>query len=206
MNQHEQSGTDKKTAGGGEQARQEAKKTEYATAGAMLRQLRKEKNISIRDAAKETNISASNLVAIEHENYADLPANTFMRGQVAIYGNFLGADGPGAAKKFIAEREQHKLNEQKNSGSGRERSCMSAKQLAEPVHMSPLTVAASIIFLIILFIAGFFFYTGWSPFSYQKQLPHPLEQPEVVVPAQEAPPPPLNSNIEEQGQSVPAGN
>lgn len=208
MNQHEQIGTDKQAAGG-EHVRQEIQKTEYASVGAMLRQLRKEKGISIRDAAKETNISASNLVAVEHEKYADLPANTFMRGQVAIYGNFLGADGPAAAKQFIAERERHKLNEQKNSGAGRERSSMSAKQLAEPAHMSALTLAAGIIALIILFIAGFFLYTGWNPFSYQKQEQIPAEHlqhlPELeAAPTPEEPPPSIKPA--EQEQAVPTDN
>ena len=203
MNQHEQSGTDKLAANNN--------KTEHATVGAMLRQLRQEKGISIRDAAKATNISSSNLVSIEHENYADLPANTFMRGQVAIYGNLLGTDGVEAAKRFIAERERHRLNEQKNSGSSRERSSMSAKQLAEPAHMSAPTLAAGIILLIILFITGFFFYTGWNPFSYQKQeqipeahLQHTPEPAAPAVPAQETPPP--SPNPAEQEQTIPAGN
>lgn len=212
MNQHEQSGTEK-LAAGGEQARAEAKKMEHATVGAMLRQLRQDKGISIRDAAKETNISASNLVSIEHENYADLPANTFIRGQVTIYGNFLGTDGAEAAKRFIAERDRHKMNEQKNSSSGRERSSMSAKQLAEPAHMSALTLAGVIVLLIILFIAGFFLYTGWNPFSPQKQEENPaghlqqMPEPEPAAPAvpvQEAPPP--SPNPIEQEQSVPPAN
>jgi cytoskeleton protein RodZ len=161
MNKHEQSGAEKQSMMSSEH--QETKKADHATVGAMLRQLRQDKGISIRDAAKSTNISASNLVAIEHENYADLPASTFIRGQVRIYANLLGIDGAEAGRKFIAERERHQqLNEQK---SGRART-MSAKKLAEPAHISAVTLAFCIILLIALFITGFCLYTGWNPFSY----------------------------------------
>lgn len=205
MNQHEQSGTDRQAADSGGTDRQESKKTEYAAVGELLRQLRKEKGVSIRDAAKATNISASNLVAIEHGSYADLPANTFMRGQVAIYGNFLGIDGAEAAKRFIAERERHRLNEQKGGGAGRERSSMSAKQLAEPAQMSVLTVAVGIILLIILFIAGFFLYTGWNPLARLKkeQIPAEVNLPSLPVPASPAQEnPPASPPAEQSGAAA----
>jgi cytoskeleton protein RodZ len=189
MNQQEHSSTEKQAIVGGE--RQETRKTDNATVGTMLRQLRKEKGLSIRDVAKETNISASNLVAIEHENYADLPANTFIRGQVAIYANLLGIDGTEAAKKFILEREHH-LSMQKNSKLNHQESCtMSAKKLAEPAHVSAATLAVCILLLIVLFIAGFCLYTGWNPFSYLMQPPptavqlSPAPELEAAVPVQQ---------------------
>ncbi len=161
MNKQEQGGPEKQAAASGEQ--QQVRKAEHSTVGAMLRQLRQEKGITIRDAAKETNISASNLVAIEHENYTDLPANTFIRGQVAIYAKLLGTDGAEAAAKFIAERERYQqLNEQK---SGKICS-ISAKKLAEPAHLSALSLIFLIFLLIGLFLTGFCLYTGWNPFSF----------------------------------------
>jgi len=161
---NKQEGTEQQAGGGGQQD----------SVGAMLRQLRKEKNISIRDVAEATNLSTSNLVAIEHEQYAELPSSTFVRGQVAIYANFLGIDGADAARKFMAERERQERGSQKNFG--REKSGgMSAKQLAEPAHLSAATLAAGVLVLIFLFIVGFSFYTGWNPISFfqppQKQQP-----------------------------------
>lgn len=187
MNKQEQGGPEKQAAASGEQ---QARKAEHSTVGAMLRQLRQEKGITIRDAAKETNISASNLVAIEHENYADLPANTFIRGQVAIYAKLLGADGAEAAARFIAERQRHQqLNEQKSG-----RTCsMSAKKLAEPAHLSALTLVVLIFLLIGLFLAGFCLYTGWNPFSFflhREQAPaaqlSPAPELDAAIPPAEA--------------------
>jgi len=214
MNKQEQTGTEKQPAASGEQ---QGRKTEHSTVGAMLRELRQEKGISIRDTSKETNISTSNLVAIEHENYADLPANTFIRGQVAIYANFLGIDGAGTAAKFIIERERHQqLNAQK-SGRG---SSMSAKKLAEPAHISALTLAFLIFLLISLFIAGFCLYTGWNPlafFLHREQAPtaqlSPAPELDAAVPAVKAPKPSpaAQSQIQLQaapavGQTAPSGN
>jgi cytoskeletal protein RodZ len=207
MSQQEHSSTEKQAIVGGE--RQDPRKTDHATVGAMLRQIRKEKGISIRDAAKSTNISASNLVAIEHENYADLPANTFTRGQVAIYANLLGIDGTEASKKFITERERHQqLNEQK----GGKVSSMSAKKLAEPAHISTATLAVCILLLIVLFIAGFCLYTGWNPFSYlvkreqaQAVQLSPAPELEVAVPPTEAHPA-VQTQPAEQTAPAPIGN
>lgn len=169
---------------------QQAGGAQQSSVGAMLRQLRKEKGVSLRDVAEATNISTSNLVAIEHEQYADLPSNTFTRGQVAIYGNFLGIDGAEAARKFIAERERQECGSQKRQG--REGCGMSAKKLAEPAHLSAATLAVGVLLLIVLFIAGFSFYTGWNPVSFL--LPH--EQ-RPAVPTEAAP---------EIPQHVPADN
>ncbi len=157
---------------------QQAASEQQSSVGATLRQLRKEKGVSLRDVAEATNISTSNLVAIEHEQYAELPSNTFTRGQVAIYANFLGIDGAEAGKKFIVERERQERSGQKKSG--REAGGMSVKQLAEPAHLSAATLAAGVLLLIILFIAGFSFYTGWNPVSFL--LPHE-QQPAVSIEA-----------------------
>jgi cytoskeleton protein RodZ len=154
---------------------QQAVGEQQSSVGATLRQLRKEKGVSLRDVAEATNISTSNLVAIEHEQYAELPSNTFTRGQVAIYGNFLSIDGAEAARKFIAERERQEGGSQKKPGGG-----MSAKKLSEPAHLSAATLAAGVLLLIILFIAGFSFYTGWNPVSFL--LPHE-QQPAVSIEA-----------------------
>lgn len=206
MNQQEHSSTEKQAIVG------EPRKTDHETVGAMLRQLRTEQGISIRDAAKATNISASNLVAIEHENYDDLPATTFCRGQVAIYANLLGIDGTGAGKKFIVERERHQQLHEQKSGKV---SSMSAKKLAEPAHISAITLAVCIVLLIVLFIAGFCLYTGWNPFSYivKQEQPQavqlsPAPELDAVVPAAEVRPAVQVSPATEQQTTpqVPASN
>ncbi|MCW5213403.1 helix-turn-helix domain-containing protein [Desulfobulbus sp. TB] len=74
--------------------------------GKLLRQTREKKALTIYDISEETNISSSNLTSIELGNYDDLPADTFIRGQIVIYANFLGLDGKEAARLFFEERAQ----------------------------------------------------------------------------------------------------
>ncbi|MCI5146836.1 MAG: hypothetical protein D3923_15255, partial [Candidatus Electrothrix sp. AR3] len=144
---------------------------------------RQEKGLSIRDVSRETNMSSSNLVAIEHENYTDLPADTFIRGQIAIYGDLLNLDGVETAKIFLQERD-HQLVEKRKNRFGREDSSMSAKKLAEPAHISSATLAGGLLVIIILFTAGFCLYTGWNPFAYflhQGEVQHSESNPDKNI-------------------------
>jgi cytoskeleton protein RodZ len=153
---------------------------EQSSVGQLLRQLRKEKGLSLQDIAGETNISVSNLASIENEAYDALPADTFIRGQLAIYGNLLGIDGPDAAKRFLAERHKHQQKMGRQGLSGRDQGSMSANKLSEPSYLSSATVAAFLLLLTVLVMTAFSFYTGWNPFAYLMQQ---KQQPAVPLPA-----------------------
>lgn len=155
-------------------------KQEQSSVGQLLRQLRKEKGLSLQDIASETNISVSNLVSIENEAYDALPADTFIRGQIAIYGNLLGIDGPDAARRFLAERHRHQQKMGGTGLSGRNQGSMSANKLSEPSHLSSATLAAFLLILTVLAVAAFSLATGWNPFGY---LLKQEQQPAVPPPA-----------------------
>ncbi len=133
--------------------------------GKLLRQVREKKALTIHDISQETNISSSNLTSIELGNYNDLPADTFIRGQIIIYAKFLGIDGPEAARLFFEERTLCLTNREKNPFNSHGKG-LSTKQLAEPAHISSATWAVSLLLLIITFIAFFSWYTSWNPFAY----------------------------------------
>lgn len=133
--------------------------------GRLLRQVREKKALTIHDISQETNISSSNLTSIELGNYNELPADTFIRGQIIIYAKFLGIDGAEAARLFFEERTQHVTSREKNPFN-QQRKGLSTKQLAEPAHISSATWAISLLLLIIAFLIFFSWYTGWNPFAY----------------------------------------
>jgi cytoskeletal protein RodZ len=142
--------------------------------GKLLCQVREKKALTIYDISQETNISSSNLTSIELGNYNELPADTFIRGQIIIYAKFLGIDGPEAARLFFEERTQCLANREKSpfnqQGKG-----LSTKQLAEPAHISSATWGISLLLLIITFLAAFSWYTDWNPFAYfPEQEPAPV--------------------------------
>jgi cytoskeletal protein RodZ len=190
-------------SGSGQQIHQET----AATVGERLRQLRREKGLSIRDIVLETNISAANLTAIEEDDYQELPADTFMRGQVAIYAKLLGLDGSETAKAFLRQRDAQTGDKKKNRFNG----ARAANRLAEPAHLSSASLAGLLLLLVILAVAGFSFHTDWNPFAYimnrgQQQPPAPA----LVMPEASSPSPsteavsPAAPQPDEQPQAGPA--
>ena len=139
--------------------------TPDTTIGDRLQQLREEKGLSIQEVSKETHISSTNLLAIEGENFDQLPADTFIRGQITIYGNFLGIDGAEAARLFLQERNQRQPRGKKNR-PGKAGHSLAPKKLAEPSHVSSATIAGILLLLIVASFTAVCLYTGWNPFAY----------------------------------------
>ena len=135
--------------------------------GARLRELREEKGLSREDIFNDINIPVTSLTAFENENFEQLPADIFVRGQLILYGNLLGLDGKETATLFLQAREQQLAKGSKNNyAEPQPQRSLSAKKLAEPAHISSATVAGILLFVIVAFITTFCLYTGWSPFAY----------------------------------------
>ncbi|HEB49624.1 MAG TPA: helix-turn-helix domain-containing protein [Desulfobulbus sp.] len=153
----------KPDSSGHEAARQ---KTEQITedAGGYLRRIREEKGLSIREVEEATRISVSNLRAMEAHDYDALPADTFTKGQVALYADFLGLDGVHIATVFLTERDARR-----GGRKARKRDSapsLSPKKMAEPSHISSATIAAILLLLIIISFTVFCIYTSWNPFAF----------------------------------------
>jgi len=143
--------------------------TEYdppdVTIGVRLQRLREQKGLSIQEMHEETRISSTNLAAIEAENFDQLPADTFVRGLINIYGSYLGLDGAETARLFLKERDQRQPKGRKNR-FGKQANSLTPKKLAEPSHISSATVAGILLLLIVITLTTFCLYTGWTPFAY----------------------------------------
>lgn len=153
---------------------------ESDSVGELLRRLRTEQELELEDISKTTNISISNLVAVEEETYEHLPADPFIRGQIAIYGNLLGIDGAEAARKFLEQRHRQQRKEEKLRQTGRDSRTMSVNKLSEPSYVSSATVAGFLLILLVLAITAFSLFTGWNPFADSTQQE---EQPVVPLSA-----------------------
>lgn len=138
------------------------------TAGRYLQRLRREKNLSVQDVTEATKVSASNIRAIEEEAYDRLPADTFVRGLITLYGNYLGIDGSKVAAEYLAERERSGSTpaRQKIIKENFPPTTLSPKKFAEPAHISSATIALLLLAIIILTFTGFCLYTSWNPFSF----------------------------------------
>ena len=180
MNSQETNQPEKKNDEQKKQQPEKEQKSGKLPVGKMLRQVREKKGLTIGDISLETNISSSNLVSIELGNYTALPADTFVRGQLAIYAAFLGLDGPETARLFFEERDLlHATGRAKNRVNPHE---LSARRLAEPSYISSATWGAALFLLIIAIVGGFCWSTGWNPFSYffqDKEASDPAQQPVI---------------------------
>ncbi|MGP9687920.1 helix-turn-helix domain-containing protein [Psychrobacter sp. AOP22-C1-C5] len=70
--------------------------------GATLQQARKNKKVSLDEAAAELFILKRHLQALEHENFSDLPQPAFARGFAINYAKYLGLDPIKIASSFDA--------------------------------------------------------------------------------------------------------
>ncbi|TGN20068.1 helix-turn-helix domain-containing protein [Leptospira idonii] len=60
--------------------------------GQIIREAREEKKLSVKDVAKETNIAAKYIIALETEDYSQFPAETFALGFLKNYASYLKLD------------------------------------------------------------------------------------------------------------------
>ena len=157
--------TGRRNISNNKEKKQDPVTNEVENTGNYLRTLRMGKGLSIKDVTQATRISETNLNAIEDENFSALPANTFTRGLLNIYADFLGANKEAVVTKFMEERgdssSQKRRSRQKQSGK-----ILSPKRLAEPSQVSSVTMAGVLFLVIVISFTGYCVYTSWNPFSF----------------------------------------
>ncbi|WP_456387341.1 RodZ domain-containing protein [Desulfolithobacter sp.] len=135
--------------------------------GSYLQRLRLKKELSVEEVARATRISHSNIRAIEAQAYHQLPADTFTRGLISLYADFLGENGSELASRFIEERDREQGPTRRG---GRQKALrhnnLAPKTLAEPAHVSSAAMAGFLLLFITLSFTAFCVYTSWNPFSF----------------------------------------
>lgn len=72
------------------------------TVGAILKEARLAKGISLADAEKGTSIRSRYLQAVENDEYDKTPGEVFLKGIIRNYGNYLGLNGPELVNEYKA--------------------------------------------------------------------------------------------------------
>ncbi len=96
--------------------------------GELLRHARAYKGVTLREAERATRISRHYLVALEREEFSDLPALTYARGIVRRYAEYLGLDPVAVLAQFEDIHGQR---------SGGFRVVPAMKPLDVPSHWAP---------------------------------------------------------------------
>ena len=72
--------------------------------GQILREVREEKNLSVKDVSRDTNIAIKFIIALENEDYAQFPAETFTIGFLKTYSDYLKLDTAGMMNLYRGEQ------------------------------------------------------------------------------------------------------
>ncbi len=67
--------------------------TEGKTVGEILRAAREERKLSVEQVNRETKISVQTISALEEDDFDAFPSETYLKGFVRTYAEFLGLDG-----------------------------------------------------------------------------------------------------------------
>ncbi len=111
--------------------------------GDLLRKKREEKNLSLADIEKGTNIRKLYIQAIEDGNYDKLPGEVFLKGFIKTYAKFLGLDGQALVEQYKAEKAGiastpvSETNEATDSNSS-DKSTENLKQAAPEAETKPV--------------------------------------------------------------------
>jgi len=139
---------------------------ESLSLGEQLKQLRQDKSLTLDEVAASTKISRANLHAIESMAYDKLPADSFTRGQIVLYGTFLGMDGRLAADRFFTERDGGKKLQISSLQKSLHKQPLTPKKLAEPTHVSSAAIAGILLLFIVCSFTAFCLYFSWNPFAF----------------------------------------
>lgn len=60
--------------------------------GALLKQRREQRGVSLEDAAQHTRIRKTHLESLESNQFSDLPGQVYVTGFIRVYANYLGLD------------------------------------------------------------------------------------------------------------------
>ncbi|VAW39340.1 hypothetical protein MNBD_DELTA04-1369 [hydrothermal vent metagenome] len=134
-----------------------------------LRRLRSEKGLSVEEVSSSTRISAANVRAIEGQEFDKLPADSFIRGQLNIYADFLGIDPEYLVSQFMKERDEKSMAAGRRARPRQTRKVLAPKTMAEPSRISSAAVAGFLLLLIVVLFTAFCLYTSWSPFNFLRK-------------------------------------
>lgn len=146
--------------------------------GETLRQARKEKGISLKEAEEATKISSRYLKALENEDYQILPGRVYILGFLRIYSAYLGLEVQEIVNQFktTAPEKEAKVA----VGTSRRVSCKVEPRNKQFAFNNKKFYGIGLIVLIVLLL--------FSGFIYRRMLPEPPDnllssgQQQVVTP------------------------
>jgi len=123
--------------------------TQGETIGEILRAAREKKKLSIEQVHRETRISVQTIRALEQDDFGALPSETYLKGFLRTYAEFLGLDG-GKLWAMMGQRSSAS-----GSGSGPSweiEESFRAEKLGPPRIIKRLILPILIVLVVILIV------------------------------------------------------
>lgn len=137
--------------------------TEHETLGDLFRRLRLERSLDINDVAQETRIPPKTIRAIETDEYDQLPAPAFARGFYSLYAQLLELDQDEIVQRYYEERSENSTTKSSSKVPPPSWQHKNIGTMAERPSLTPSSIIGSALLVLILLVAGIFWYIGFNP-------------------------------------------
>jgi len=122
--------------------------TQGKTIGEMLKTAREARNLTIEQVHRETRISVQAIRALEGDDFGAFPSETYLKGFLRTYGDFLGLDGA----KLWSMTGQRSGGSAGGGPSWEIEEGMRVEKLGPPVIVRRLVLPVLVVLLVILAI------------------------------------------------------
>jgi len=161
---------------------------ETESLGQFLKHTRIDRGLDLEQIAEDTRISASNLRAMEADEYSALPADAFSRGFYILYAKTLQLDPESIVARYRSERGLHpRKGAVVKHNPPAHKAAQQLSNMAEPSAVSPLSTIGYIVLLLIILAGGLCWYFNINPATYisEKLRAFQGEESTITVPAEE---------------------
>lgn len=141
---------------------------ERESLGEFLRRTREEQGLSLEEVAETTKISLNNLKAIEEDDYANLPAEVFVRGFCGIYAAHLSLDPETVREHFNQQKLNMPRRSTKRTPTPTQLALETSSMAERPAVNSHSVVGLSLLAIFIV-VTAICWYLSWNPATFISQ-------------------------------------
>jgi cytoskeletal protein RodZ len=137
---------------------------ERETLGAFLRRTREGQGLTLEQAFDSTKISPNCLKALEEDDYANLPADAFVRGFYGIYARYLSLDPDEIRNRYQQQKKHQPKKDETNSPTPGELAIQTSSMAEPPSVTSYSVVGLSLLALLVFWIVACWYFS-FNPFT-----------------------------------------
>ena len=115
--------------------------TGKAHSQSVFKEAREKAGLTVEEVAKQINIRKKYIIALEEENYSEIPAKVYIKGYMKMYSEFLGVELPNYEDRQVSYAKT-------SSSTNIATHIMRWPQLRRPVFAKLLLVSCAVIIIV----------------------------------------------------------